>query len=241
MPQELFRYDIIQKFNETEMALYKYLLSNAEKIPYMTIRELAADIHVSTSTVLRFCHKIDCESYNDFKERFRKYMAERDHIVPGLDLKQLLHYFQGTVTGAFEEKIQEGAGLIRDAEMVVFVGLGSSGALAGYGARYFSNFGKFAVGLEDALYPFAETSYPRITVIALSVSGETVGVIETIRKFQTHDCKILSITNDANSTVARMSDWNISYGLEQQTVNGGFNATSQVPVLFLIEALARRI
>ena len=239
--EELFRYDIIQKFNETEMMLYKYLMSNTEKIPYMTIRELAADVNVSTSTVLRFCSKINCESYNDFKEKFHEYVTECNEIVPGFDLKQLLHYFQGTTTSAFEEKIQEGAKLIKDAEMIVFVGLGSSGALARYGARYFSNFGKFSVGLEDALYPLTETSYPKITVIALSVSGETTGVIETIRKFQTHDCKILSITNDPNSTIAKISDWNISYCLEQQTVNGGFNATSQVPVLFLMEALARRI
>jgi hypothetical protein len=38
-----------------------------------------------------------------------------------------------------------------------------------------------------------------------------------------------------------MSDWNISYNMNMQRVNGGYNATSQVPVLFLIEVLARRI
>ena len=239
--QELFRYDLIQKFNDTEIMLYKYMISNAEKIPYMTIRELAADVNVSTSTIIRLCNKIDCESYNDFKEQFSKYIKERTDITPGFDLQQLLHYFQGTTTCVFEKRIQEGAKLIQEAEMVIFIGLGSSGALARYGARYFSNFGKFSVGLEDALYPLIETTYPKTSVIALSVSGETTGVIDTIRKFQTHGCNILSITNNPNSTIAKISDWNISYCLDTQTVNGGFNATSQVPVLFLIEALARRI
>lgn len=147
--EELFRYDIIQRFNETEILLYKYLISNAAKVPYMTIREVAAEVKVSTSTILRFCNKIGCLSYNDFKEKFSKYVAERNVVTLGFDLEQLLHYFQGTTTCAFEERIQEGAELIRDAEMVVFVGLGSSGALARYGARYLSNFGKFSVGLED--------------------------------------------------------------------------------------------
>ncbi len=79
MAQEgLFRYDIIQRFNETEILLYKYLISNAAKVPYMTIRELAAEVKVSTSTILRFCNKIGCLSYNDFKEKFNKYMAERN-------------------------------------------------------------------------------------------------------------------------------------------------------------------
>lgn len=239
--QQLFSYAIIQKFNETEMMLYKYMIANAEKLPYMTIRELAAEVHVSTSTIIRFCNKIDCKSYNDFKERFNRYIKERDDIAPGIDLKQILHYFQGTTTCAFERKIQEGAKMIQEAEMVIFLGLGSSGALARYGARYFSNLGKFSVGMEDALYPLMETTYPKTSVLALSVSGETIGVIESIQKFRTHGCSILSITNDPNSTIAKLSDWNISYCLAPETVNGGFNATSQVPVIFLIEALARRI
>ena len=238
---ELFNYATIQKFNETEIMLYKYVLSNAEKIPYMTIREFAVDVNLSTSSVLRFCTKLGCDSYNDFKNRFKNYMKECSDIMPGFDLEQLLHYFQGTNTSAFEEKIQDGVKLIQDAEMIIFMGLGSSGALARYGARYFSNFGKFSVGLEDSLYPLIETTYPKMAVIALSVSGETPGVLETVRKFQTHHCSILSITNSPNCTLAKISDWNISYCLESQTVNGGFNATSQVPVLFLIEALARRM
>ncbi|RKI41071.1 MurR/RpiR family transcriptional regulator [bacterium D16-51] len=97
-------------------------------------------------------------------------------------MEQLLHYFQGTTTCAFEERIQEGAELIRDAEMVVFVGLGSSGVLARYGARYPSNFGKFSVGLEDVFYPLIEMTYPKIAVIVLSVSGETTGVIEALAR-----------------------------------------------------------
>ncbi len=46
----MFSYEEIQKFNETEILIYKFIISNIEKIPYMTIRELASDIHISTST-----------------------------------------------------------------------------------------------------------------------------------------------------------------------------------------------
>ena len=111
LEDELFRYDKIQKFNETEIELYKYMISNAEKIPFMTIREIASDTKVSTSTILRFCSKIGCDSYKIFKNEFRKYVTEREKILPGVDLQQLFHYFQGTTTCAFEKKIQEGASL----------------------------------------------------------------------------------------------------------------------------------
>ena len=40
----LFSYDDIQKYNETDMNIYRYIVSNIVKIPYMTIRELAGEI-----------------------------------------------------------------------------------------------------------------------------------------------------------------------------------------------------
>ena len=48
----MFSYDEIQKYNETDMLIYRYIISNAEKVPYMTIRELAGEIHTSPGAVL---------------------------------------------------------------------------------------------------------------------------------------------------------------------------------------------
>lgn len=45
----MFNYEVIQRFNETEIHIYKYIQANWDKVPYMTIRELAGDLHVSTS------------------------------------------------------------------------------------------------------------------------------------------------------------------------------------------------
>ena len=237
----MFSYDNIQKFNDTEMGICRYITANADKIPFMTIRELAGELEVSTSTILRFCNKIDCNNYSEFKAKIKNTAEAESCLEPKRDLQELLHYFQGTNTGAFEAKISEGADIIRNAETVVFVGLGSSGTLARYGARYFSNLGKFSIGLEDPYYPVSEIVLQKTALIVLSVTGETKEIIKFVEKFQAGDSKILSITNQPGSTISRMSDWNISYYTGIQLVNGGYNATSQVPVLFLMEALARRI
>ena len=34
----MFSYDELQKYNETDIRIYKYMVSNLEKIQYMTIR-----------------------------------------------------------------------------------------------------------------------------------------------------------------------------------------------------------
>ncbi|PAK36745.1 hypothetical protein CHI08_23715 [Peribacillus simplex] len=59
-------------FNELECSLYGYISKNTKKVAYMRIRELADETHVSTSTILRFCRKVDCAGYSEFKVRHHR-------------------------------------------------------------------------------------------------------------------------------------------------------------------------
>ena len=68
----MFSYEEIQKYNETDIRIYKYIVSDIDKIQYMTIRELAKKLQVSTSTILRFCNKNNFCGYSEFKEALKK-------------------------------------------------------------------------------------------------------------------------------------------------------------------------
>ncbi len=239
--EELFTYVNIQKLNELEIGVYKYILANKDKIQYMTIRELAEETHISTASVLRFCQKLDCMGYSEFQERLKLYLQQPMFKEPGDDLHEILHYFERTNTSAFETELEKAVGMIREAQKVIFVGIGSSGTLGNYAARYFSNMGKFSLSLEDPYYPVLNDMTEDTIVIALSVSGETELLIDLLNRFQKHQCKLLSITSTSTSTIAKMSDWNIAYHIEQKVREPMYNVTTQVPVIFIIEALARRL
>lgn len=237
----MFSYDELQKYNETDIRIYKYMVSNLEKIQYMTIRELAEELQVSTSTILRFCNKNDFVGYAEFKEALKKEILLQKSTPPSEDLQELSDFFERTNSNAFEEKLSAAVQMLRNSDMIIFIGMGSSGTLAKYGARYFSNLGHFAVGLEDALYPIEFFQWKNTAVLAISESGETSRLMEAIHQFKHKNCKILSITNSSLSTLAKLSDWNFSYHLKPQRINGGYNGTTQVPALFVMEALAKRI
>ncbi len=241
MERKVFSYDMIRTMNETELGIYKYIIANIDKIPFMTIRELADAVQVSTSTILRFCTTAGFEKYAAFKKAVQSEKDRLQDTPPRNDLKEILRYISGTNTGAFEAHIERAAALIRQAGTVVFVGQGSSGTLAKYGARYFTNLGKFAVGLEDTFYPVGNNFPHGGALVVLSESGETQNVNNFAIHFQKKNFSILSITNRPDSTLAKLSDWNISYMMEHERINGGYNATTQVPVLFIMEAIARRI
>lgn len=237
----MFSYEEIQKYNETDIRIYKYIIANIDKIQYMTIRELAKELYVSTSTILRFCTKNNFDGYSEFKDALKRELTLQNNYPPMEDLQELSAFFARANSSAFEEKLLFAVDVIRKADLTIFIGIGSSGTLAKYGARYFSNMGHFAVGLEDALYPIESFHWKNTVVIAFSESGETEKLIEAINQFKQKKCCVLSITNSPLSTLAKLSDWNFSYNLNPKRINGGYNGTTQVPVLFIIEALAKRI
>lgn len=237
----MFSYEEIQKYSETDIQIYKYIVSNIDKVQYMTIRELSKELHISTSTILRFLTKNNFEGYSEFKDALKREITMQDSYPPMEDLQELSAFFARANSNAFEEKLLFAVDAIRKADLTIFIGIGSSGTLAKYGARYFSNMGHFAVGLEDAFYPIKSFQWKNTVVVAFSESGETERLVEAINQFKQRKCCVLSITNSPRSTLAKLSDWNFSYNLNPKRMNGGFNGTTQVPVLFIIEALAKRI
>ena len=129
---------------------------------------------------------------------------------------------------------------MREAKQVIFIGLGTSGILGKYGARFFSNLKKFSQYIEDPYYPIMEGIQGAI-IIALSVSGETEQIIAMTNEFKKYDCKIISITNKGTSTLARISVYNLSYYVTDHELEHHVNTTTQIPVIYLIEAIGRRL
>ena len=65
----MFTHEMIKSFNQLEMDVYNYIIGNEEKVVYMKVRELAEEVHVSTTTILRFCKKVGCEGYDRWDTR----------------------------------------------------------------------------------------------------------------------------------------------------------------------------
>ncbi|SEO13483.1 transcriptional regulator, RpiR family [Amphibacillus marinus] len=236
----MFTSQIISSFNDLEMGIYHYICQNIEKVAYMRIRELADATHVSTATILRFCKKLNCEGFSEFKTKLKMELQEGKKQPIKSSQHAILEFFERTLHADRDEQIGRAASLVSDAENVIFIGNGSSGILAEYGARYFSGLGKFSTYIKDFSYPLHAKLKNKSVTIALSVSGENPFTISQVNKLKQEGSKIVSITNNKLSTIAKISDVNISYYITEE-FNLHTNVTTQVPVIFLIETIAREI
>jgi len=234
----VFSNEIIKSLNDLELILYRYIMSNKEKIVYMRIRELADEAHVSTTTILRFCKKLNCNGYSEFKVKLKLYLEDSKNNKVNGDKSIIIDYFKKLDTDELNEKIETICDLISSSANLVFLGSGTSGILCKYAARYFSAIGKFATYIDDPYFPTNYKTYENCVIIVLSVSGETKPVINLINNFKRENCAIISITNSENCTVSKISDLNISYYIHQEKV-GISDITTQVPVMYIIENIAK--
>ena len=241
---KMFTYEVLQSYNELEMLVYNYVIEHKNEVKFMTIRELAEAVHVSTSTIIRFCRKTGCEGYSEFRVQFKLFLKEekdnREKLSRDTGVDEMMHFLHTVTSTEYENSIVKAAEMVQKAGRLIFIGIGTSGILGKYGARYFSNIGKFSQYIEDHYYPIG-TDMETTVVIALSESGETEQTLKLAERFKRHNCKIFSITNGTSCTLAKMSDYNLSYHVPERLAQGEYNITTQIPVIYLMETIGRRL
>ncbi|MGD0031196.1 MurR/RpiR family transcriptional regulator [Paenibacillus illinoisensis] len=238
----MFSNEMISSYNDLEMSLFNYITQNMEKVTYMRIRELADETHVSTTTVLRFCKKNQCEGFSEFKVKLKMLLSQQKTSTRTLKSphQAVYEFFERFQHPDLEKKIKTAAHLISKASGVIFIGTGSSGIMAEYGARYFSSLGTFSMYIDDPHFPVHAKMRKNSVTIALSTSGENPFTLPLLRQIKQEKNKIVSITNNRQSTIAKISDINIPYYVNEEYYESA-NITTQFPVLFLVEWLAKEV
>ncbi len=239
----------IEALTKNELKIYNHILDNMETMHSKTVRAIAKECYVSTSTILRLVKKIGFEGYNEmiiiikytlnlpkvnattitekkvkYKEEYAKNIIESIRV---LDDKQLIE-----VT----EKINQAE------KLYIF----SRGLMKAYGSyveflfelsgvnTYFasdSNFRKF----------YAQNVTANDFVIVIDYHGDDQELINIISKVKSNNCKdILTITQANNNVMQNLSDYNFYY-FSDATMKNGFDITSNVSVMAILELIVHNL
>lgn len=234
----------VRKLNELESSAFNFILANLTAVEEMSIRQLGEAVHVSTATVMRMTRKLGFDGWVDLKY-YLKNQKQVDEIPVNYyeNLLQLDMFLRKITSKTAAIKLEEAVSLIKAARYILFIGVGSSGALAEYGARYFTNIGLESYAISDPYQAVKGKGAPDVLSIVLSASGETDKIIERVVKLREEpSAKIISITNHAETTLAKLSNVNLNYGFqtEYSAYDPLENLTSQLPVVAFIEILAHQ-
>ena len=245
----VFTVEQVKSLNGLELGVYQYIIKHQAAVPYMRIRELAAETHVSTTTILRFCKKVDCDGYAEFKYKLKQYLGQKNCIQIPDDIDELMVFLDRLKNSAYQKQLDNAASIIAKADRVICVGINSSGYAAQHAARFFSNFGKFSLSLTDPFYPIHDLNDNIVTVaVVFSVSGEAEYAVTLARTLKKYGCSMICISNTDHNTIAKLSDITLPYFITQHRTPGNsgkaadyVDFTSQVPAVTLAELLAKRL
>ena len=231
----MFNEEKIKSFSTTDMRIYNYILKHSIQFPYMSIRELAEEIPTSTASIMRFVKKMGYDSFPELKYAYKKEEKEVSlHMVNDLD--ETIDCLKKFSTPYYQDLFKEVAYILGNANMIVFDGMGDSAKIAEYAARRFSSNGFFSAALTD---PYQKVSMDgtNIVVVMLSVSGNTAELIFKANAYKQVGSTLITITASDDNTLAKMSDHNISYYVNDVRTEE-MSRTTQVPALSIIEILS---
>lgn len=231
----------------TEKEIYNYINANLNKVVFMRIRELAKATFVSTTTILRFCKKFRCNGYSEFRVRlldYEKSLKDNNTVIQEVDESAYVEFFKRTQQKDFRELIQKATDVILSSDLLFFIGTGTSGVMANYGSILFSSLFTFSFFVADPqkspVYYLPKQLDDHVCLIVFSVSGQNADIIDYINRFRVHPIQVISITNSSNSAIARQSDVNIPYYINLEMYQDT-NITSQIPVIYILEYLVRKV
>ena len=152
------------------------------------------------------------------------------------DLDEIIDCLKKFNTPYYQDLFKEVAYILGDANMIIFDGIGDSAKIAEYAARRFSSNGFFSAALTD---PYQKISMDgtNIVVVMLSISGDTVELIRKANDYKAAGSTLITITASDDNTLAKMSDYHISYYINDVR-NELSSHTTQVPALSIIEILS---
>ena len=238
-------------FSPSEKKVANYVLSNCEKIQYMSISELAESSEVADATVTRFCRNLNLKGFNIFKLELAACIAEKrapffvneEHDILSSGKQSAAESKEAideTIALLDKNAIESAIELFERAGRVLCAGSGSSMIMAEECARLLSIVEPKFVAVADSHFQTATAATMRENdiVILFSYSGATVNGIELLELTKRLGIKTVLVTRFKKSPISKLADVTLCCGSKEGPYQMG-SVAAKMALLTLIDVIFR--
>lgn len=210
----------LEALRPSEQAVGRYVLRHPNQVIDLTFPDIAERAGVSQPTVARFCTAFGFSGYRDFKLRLAQSLAgsvpfvHRDVGLQDSASEIGAKVFDRTIAALVSVRnhlepanIREAALLLARARRIEFYGSGNSGIVAQDAQHKFMRLGPPVAAYADPHLQLVAAALLDVdsVVVALSGSGSTVDLLESVRVARGTGAKIIAITA-TGSPLAALAD-----------------------------------
>lgn len=230
-----FTYSQVESLNETETYVYNYVVKNTKKVLNESIRELANDTHVSTATIMRFCKKMGCEGFTELKYRLKENVEIQETKEDDAN-NQFDSFIERVESSDYLESIRRAAEIIKQSDLILTLGIGTTGDFAKYTSRLLSGMGYCCYGVDGAAYPVQRvTEGHQGVIIAFYESLQKKLLFEEIYRYKNKNYMIIMLTNTNVGSMEHLCD-EVIHISDGSVMLGKIH--SGIPMLYAVEKLA---
>lgn len=242
----------IEAFKPAERVIAEFVLNNSEQVIQMSISELARDVNVGESTVIRFCRALAYKGYQEFKLRLAQdlvepveYIREKIRFNDSIEtLAQKIFQANLAAVGNTMKSLDSGmvevaAKALAHARKIDIYGVGYSSFTALDAKLKLTRVGLIADAYGDAHLQMmaAATLTPRDVAIGISHFGSTKDVIDALSAAHKSGATTIAITNFSPSPITKLADV-VLLTASPETPLGGEVLTSRIAQLCVIDVLS---
>ena len=230
-----FTYSQVESLNETETYVYNYVVKNTKKVLDESIRELANNTHVSTATIMRFCKKMGCEGFTELKYRLKENVEIQETKEDDAN-NQFDSFIERVESSDYLESIRRAAEIIKQSDLILTLGIGTTGDFAKYTSRLLSGMGYCCYGVDGAAYPAQRVAEGyQVAIIAFYERLQKKLLFEEIYRYKNKNYMIIMLTKDNMGSMEHVCD-EVIHVSDGSVMLGKIH--SGIPMLYAIEMLA---
>ncbi|HGQ8358665.1 TPA: MurR/RpiR family transcriptional regulator, partial [Streptococcus pneumoniae] len=224
-----------------------YILVRDSEIVYETSSEIVSKVKVGEGTLNRFCKKIGYSGFQELKLKMTKDILELESQKMSSDtfIDEIKNNYLSIVESTRKlidgRQIELAIKLIREANQILMIGVGSSGNAAREFESSLLRIGIISKTVIDTHFQLMHTALLKDNdlIIAFSLSGSTKEVEETLLNAKRKNVKIISITNYSSRNIAKLSDCVLLTSKKESYLEGG-SLMAKASQLFIIDVICTR-
>lgn len=235
-------------FSPTLQKLGNFILTEPQRVLYLTITELAKESDTSEASVTRLCRHLRCKGYTEFKMALALDIQQSHPDTPdgGDNIDILVEESVQALrdTGKFiNREVLRQAGLaLHQAPSIQIYGVAASAITGDYLHYRLLRLGKSALLFNDMHRAAmnASTVKEGDLVIAISSSGSTKDLIYAVKLARKQKARVLMLSNTLSSPLGKLADMLLVAARPEGPLNAG-SLSTKVGTMLLVEVLMREL
>ncbi|MBQ6819768.1 MAG: MurR/RpiR family transcriptional regulator [Clostridium sp.] len=229
--------------SKSERKVAEYILQEKGNILYETLQDISKKINVGEATILRCVRKIGFNGFQDLKLQIAKDDKPVEETYPENYIDSIstnmINAIENTKSILDTNQLDKAIDLIKNSDTLLFYGVGASGLAAGEAKSRFIRMGKKGISVTDGHFQlmYSSTCTENDVILALSLSGYTKDILDSLKIAKKKNVKIIAITSFPLSPVAKLADCVLVTASKENLLDGG-SLITKISQLYIIDLLS---